>query len=258
MLMCIKQIFVNRRFKKSQFPGLRPLMVSAMDQLLPPRCLLCGLSCGSVCICDACRKDLPWTSTHCHQCGLPLGSAIDRICGQCIQAPPPFTQTLCPLRYEFPADRLVQAFKFNRQLAAGRILSQLMCDHVTGQAIPHPDTLIPVPLHNFRMIQRGFNQAYELGSYMGRALGIPLLANSLRRNRNTKAQSGLSRKQRRKNVHGAFYWHGRTRPGRHVALIDDVMTTGTTVTECTRVLKKAGARRVDIWLAARAIPANAR
>jgi len=165
---------------------------------------------------------------------------------------------MCPLRYEFPADRLVQAFKFKRQLAAGRILSHLMCEQVIGRGIPHPDALIPVPLHSFRMIKRGFNQAYELGNYLGRILDIPLLGSSLRRNRNTKAQSGLSRKQRRKNVRGAFYWRGRTLPGKHIALVDDVMTTGTTMAECTRVLKKAGARRVDVWLAARAIPAHRR
>ena len=247
-------MFNKRLFKNLSFPGFRPLMVLALDRLLPPRCLLCGLSCGSVCICDACHRDLPWTGTHCQQCGLPLGSAIDRVCGQCIQTPPPFTHTLCALRYEFPADRLVQAFKFNRQLTAGRILSQLMCDHIIGLEIPHPDTLIPVPLHNFRMIKRGYNQAYELASHVGRVLDIPVLPNHLRRNRNTRAQSGLSRKQRRKNVQGAFYWRGRARPGHHVALIDDVMTTGTTVTECARVLKKAGARQVDIWLAARAVP----
>ena len=114
--------------------------------------------------------------------------------------------------------------------------------------------LIPVPLHHLRMTKRGFNQACELGSYASRLLGTPLLATGLRRRRNTKAQSGLSRKQRRRNVRDAFYWHGHKQPGRHVALIDDVMTTGTTVSECARVLKQAGAQRVDVWVPTRAIP----
>jgi ComF family protein len=108
------------------------------------------------------------------------------------------------------------------------------------------------------MIKRGFNQAFELGSYISRVLDIPLLAGSLRRRRNTAAQSGLSRAQRRKNVRGAFYWKSDAKPGRHVALVDDVMTTATTVTECTRVLKNSGAKRVDIWTAARAIPLSYR
>lgn len=234
----------------------RPWWHSPLDFLLPPRCVLCGQPSGSICICGPCRTDLPWTGPHCHQCGLPLGSPGDNICGRCIQNTPPFTRTVCPLEYRFPADRLVQAFKFKQQLAAGRVLSHMMCDYVNRQGLSRPDMLIPVPLHKLRMIKRGFNQATELGSYISKVFDIPILASTLRRHRNTKAQSGLSRKQRRKNVKGAFYWHDRVKPGRHVALIDDVMTTGTTVTECTRVLQKAGAKRVDVWVATRAIPAR--
>jgi ComF family protein len=129
----------------------------------------------------------------------------------------------------------------------------MMCAHVIDHGLSHPDTLIPVPLHQLRFMKRGFNQAGELGRHVSKVLGIRLLTSALRRRRHTQAQSGLSRKQRRKNVHGAFYWHGSRLTGRHVALIDDVMTTGTTVTECARVLRKAGAKRVDIWVATRAI-----
>ncbi len=88
-------------------------------------------------------------------------------------------RTVCPLLYEFPANRLVQAFKFKRQLAAGRVLSHLLCEYVTHQGLDRPDMLIPVPLHNRRLLSRGFNQAYELASYAGRALDIPLLASCL-------------------------------------------------------------------------------
>lgn len=231
-------------------------MSGLLDFLLPPRCVLCGQSSDSSCLCAACKSELPWPGPHCTRCALPLGSYLDTICGACIKNPPPFTRTACPLRYEFPADRMVQAFKFRRQLVAGRILSQLLCEQVISAQLRRPDMLIPVPLHGWRLMKRGFNQAYELASYAGRRLDIPLLASALRRHRNTKAQSGLSRKQRRKNVRGAFYWHGCKKPGLHVALIDDVMTTATTVTECTRILKKAGAKRVDVWVAARAIPAG--
>jgi len=229
---------------------------TTLDLLLPPRCVLCGLPSGVVCICAACKLDLPWNGAHCHQCGLPLDASRDKTCGRCIQQPPPFTRTVCPLQYQFPADRLVQSFKFKRQLAAGRVLAYLVGEWAVKQEVDLPDMLVPVPLHNLRMIKRGFNQAYELGSYISRMLDIQIFASALRRHRNTGAQSGLSRKQRRKNVRGAFYWHGLQKPARHVALVDDVMTTGTTVTECTRVLKKAGAKRVDVWVAARAIPAN--
>lgn len=224
-----------------------------LNALLPPRCVLCGLPSGSICICGPCKNDLPWTGPQCRQCGLPLSTAQDQICGKCLQNPPSFHRTVSPLQYCFPADRLVRALKFHRQLAEGRVLSHLMCEYITVKDFTLPDVLIPVPLHRVRMIKRGFNQAGELAGYASRMLGIPLLTTGLRRKRNTKAQSGLNRKQRRRNVRGAFYWHGRNRPGRHVALIDDVMTTGTTVSECARVLKKAGAQRVDVWVPTRAV-----
>jgi ComF family protein len=171
---------------------------------------------------------------------------------------PPFTHTLAALKYQFPADRLVQSFKFNRQLVAGRILSRIMSERAIRTGIDLPGAIIPVPLHRRRLVQRGFNQAYELAADISKHLNLPLLAMALRRRRNTKAQSGLNRKQRRKNLSNAFYWAGATKPCRHIALVDDVMTTGTTVAECTRVLKTAGAKRVDVWVAARAIRARKR
>ena len=228
----------------------------AMDLLLPARCVLCTAPSDSSCICAPCKIDLPWTGPHCPQCCLPLASPGADRCGQCIQTELPFTRTVSPLQYQFPADRLVQSLKFNRQLVAGKILGQLMSECIVEDGGLHPEMLIPVPLHKYRVFKRGFNQASELGYHISNALDVPLITASLRRHRNTKAQSGLSRKQRRKNVRGAFYWHSATNPARHVALIDDVMTTGTTVTECARVLKKAGAKRVDIWVATRAIPAS--
>jgi ComF family protein len=226
----------------------------AINLLLPPRCVLCGLPSGSICICEPCKNDLPWSEPPCYQCGLPLPAGHGQTCGQCIQNSPFYDHTVSPLKYSFPADQLVRALKFHRQLAEGRVLSHLMCAHVIASGCGLPDMLIPVPLHHLRMTKRGFNQACELGSYASRLLGTPLLATGLRRRRNTKAQSGLSRKQRRRNVRRAFYWHGCKQPGRHVALIDDVMTTGTTVSECARVLKQAGAQRVDVWVPTRAIP----
>jgi ComF family protein len=230
----------------------------ALDYVLPPRCVLCGGPSGAVCICVPCKEDLPWHGPHCRRCGLPLGSARDEICGACIRKPPPFTRTVCPLLYDFPADRLVQAFKFRRQLAAGRVLSHLLCEAVTRLDTALPDMLIPVPLHRWRMFKRGFNQAGEMAAYAGRLFQVQVLASALRRRRNTPAQSGLSRKQRRRNLHGAFDWHGGAKPGRHVALVDDVMTTGATLIECAGVLKRAGARRVDVWVAARAAPPGRR
>jgi len=251
-----KRVMACQPENSSQVDGSR--WRKALDWLLPPRCVLCGGPCGAVCICTGCRKDLPWHGPHCRRCGLPLGSDRDEVCGVCIRRPPPFTRTVCPLRYDFPADRLVQAFKFKRQLAAGRVLSHLLCEAVTQLDAQLSDMLIPVPLHRWRMFTRGFNQAGEMAAYAGRVFQVQVLAGALRRRRNTPAQSGLSRRQRRRNLYQAFDWHGGVKPGRHVALIDDVMTTGATLAECARVLKRAGAKRVDVWVAARAVRAGGR
>lgn len=229
-----------------------------LDLLLPPHCVLCGLSSGPACICAVCKQALTWAGLHCRQCGLPLTAEGDRLCGHCILHPPPFSEVVYPLQYLFPADRLVQAFKFRRQHTAGRILASLMCEWIRSQATVVPDALVPVPLHALRLLRRSFNQSYEIAAHISRVFGLPLVATSLRRHRNTRAQSGLDRRARKRNVHGAFYWRGQQVPPRHVALIDDVMTTGTTVTECARILKIAGCTRVDVWVAARAIPPGQR
>lgn len=224
-----------------------------LDWLLPPHCVLCGLPSGPACICAVCKKALTRAGPRCRQCGLPLTAENDSLCGQCILHPPPFNEVVYPLQYQFPVDRLVQAFKFQRQHTAGRILARLMCEWISNQPVDHPDALVPVPLHTQRLFKRSFNQSYELAAHIGRVLGIPLQSTSLRRRRNTCAQSGLDRRQRRANVRGAFSWRNQQPPPRHVALVDDVMTTGTTVIECARILRKAGAKHVDVWVAARAI-----
>jgi ComF family protein len=224
---------------------------SLLDVLLPPSCVLCGRTVTGISLCEDCRSDLPWTGGHCRQCGLPLPHGADSICGRCVRKPPPYARTLSPLEYSFPVDRLVQAFKFRRQHAAGRVLSRLLCDWLTDLGEALPEALVPVPLHPLRFHSRGFNQAWELARYAGARLGIPVISTALRRRRHTPAQSGLDRKQRHKNIRGVFRWQARTAAPEHVAVVDDVMTTGTTAAECARVLRRAGARRVDVWVAAR-------
>lgn len=243
---------------QSETPRATVPRPTLLDWLLPPHCVLCGLPTGPACLCSLCRESLTWAGTCCRRCGLPLTAAGDSRCGQCTLHPPPFTETLYPLQYLFPADRLVQAFKFRRQHVAGRILARLMSEWIASRDTAHPDALVPVPLHPLRLFRRSFNQSHELAAHIGKVLGIPVQAAALRRRRHTRAQSGLDRRQRGRNVRGAFHWHGHRPPPRHVALVDDVMTTGTTVIECTRILKQAGARRVDVWVAARAIPPQQR
>jgi ComF family protein len=223
--------------------------------VLAPRCLVCreagdaGLD-----LCAACRADLPWNLDACRQCGLPwsgLEHPDQSSCGQCQLAPPPYARAQVALRYAFPVDRLVPRFKFHGDLAAGALLATLT--QWTLDPAEAPQLLIPVPLHRSRLRQRGYDQALELARALARESRVPLCRDRLRRVHATQAQTELGAVSRQDNVRGAF----ALRPGpalpAHVALVDDVMTTGATLGECARVLLAAGVQRVDVWAVARAL-----
>ena len=228
------------------------LRVNAIGRLLlPARCLLCAApGVDSLDLCAACRADLPWNCGACRRCGLPLdpGSGLD--CGACRLSPPPFARVQSAFRYEYPIDRLLPRFKFHGDLAAGALLAALMSWTIDPQ--DRPEALIPVPLHRGRLRSRGYDQALELARQLEHAGAPPVQAGLLQRHRATHAQSRLGAQARRGNVGQAF----ALRPGvlvpAHVALVDDVMTTGATVSGCARVLLAGGARRVDVWTIARA------
>ncbi len=218
--------------------------------VFPPRCLLCGArGDGDRDLCKGCAADLPRNRVCCARCALPLKSAA-ALCGECIKREPPFAATFAPFEYAHPLDLLLMRLKFARSLAAGRVLAQLALDALTENRVEMPHALVPVPLHRARLRERGYNQALELAQPLSDALDIPLREVLVRR-RATAAQSDLDAAARRKNVRGAFDVVGDDLP-MHVALIDDVMTTGTTIRECARVLRRAGVARVDVWVLARA------
>jgi len=218
--------------------------------LLPARCLVCGESGdGGQDLCAACRQVLPWNTPACARCALPL--AAPGQCGACLARPPPFEATWAALHYRFPLDRLLPRFKFHADLAAGRLLSQLMREALAGAV--RPQALVPVPLHPTRLRRRGYDQALELARPLARGFGVTLACGVLRRVRATAAQSELGAGARSHNVRGAFAVSGGGLPA-HVALVDDVMTTGATLGECARALRGAGVERVDVWVAARAPP----
>jgi ComF family protein len=149
-------------------------------------------------------------------------------------------------------DLLETRFKFGRDLAAGRVLSEVLIEQAQRAPPPLPDVLVCVPLHRTRLRERGFNQAVELARPLARTLGIALSNDLLERTRDTRAQTGLDAIARRRNLRGAFAVSAKRPIPRHIALFDDVMTTGSTVRECARVLRRAGAERVDVWALARA------
>jgi ComF family protein len=202
--------------------------------LFPPRCCLCGFE-GTppdLDLCHFCNADLPWD-----QESLPgLVSA---------------------LRFEPPADELVRGLKYAGVLANARVLGVLLAQAVRSRGGVAPALLVPVPLHDSRLRERGFNQALSIARYAGRELGIHLAGRALRRVRDTPSQTGLHRGERHANVRGAFEINGARswrllREAAHVALVDDVITTGSTLAETKCVLLAAGVRRVDLWAVARA------
>lgn len=220
----------------------------AARALFSPRCLLCGESgAEGRDLCRACAGALPWNDSACLRCALPLPAP--GTCGACLQRPPPLTETRAAFVYGFPLDRLVPRFKFHNDLAAGRLLSELMLQGVCG--LPRPSALVPVPLHDARLRQRGYDQAHELAKSLARALQVPLLSGLLVRARATAPQSELDAGARRRNLRRAFEVRaGAALPDR-VTLIDDVMTTGATLQAAAKSLRRAGVARVDAWVCAR-------
>jgi ComF family protein len=224
-----------------------------MDHLLPACCIVCGLPAASPGICEGCRHGLPWSSSACPVCGLPVPDVGPVACGRCLYRPPPLDAVAGAFWYEFPVRELIHRYKFHRDMAAGGVLAALWAMRAGPTTGSIPDYLVPVPLHGWRLLRRGFNQAYDLARLIGRARGVALLPRGLRRTLPTPHQAGLDAAARRRNLDGAFRWRGRPLEGEHLALVDDVMTTGATLRECARTLKRAGAGRVDAWVLARAI-----
>jgi ComF family protein len=221
--------------------------------LFPSQCRLCGVATGTALrLCPPCLANSPWIRNACTQCGTPLPvQAEDSRCGRCQQRPPAFDTTTALFHYQPPVDYLIKQLKFAHELALIPLLSALLSARLTTRAAPLPALLVPVPLHHTRLRERGFNQATELARRVGRELGIRSDHRLCKRNRDTRPQSLLSPNARRLNLRNAFSVQGSGVAG-HVAIIDDVMTTGHTSNELARVLKQAGAERVEVWVIARA------
>ncbi len=239
------------------------------DYLLPPTCILCGNpGYNSRDICRSCCADLPRNNRCCYRCAeileTPLTSSYPAppvqhpldasspaiLCGRCVSRQPAFDVTYAPFIHQGAIRHLVHALKFNADYKHARLLGMLLSEHLK-QNTERPDLILPVPLHKARYRQRGFNQSIEIGRTVAKELQIALDLNSCRRHRDTPHQTQLSAKKRRKNLKNAF---AIVKPihVRHIAILDDVMTTGTTAHELAYVLKKAGAVRVDVWVCARA------
>lgn len=213
-------------------------------------CLLCGAPSHAGLCCAACDADLPrLTGAHCPICALPAPAGS--VCGECLKQPPPFDHTVAAFSYRFPVDKLVQALKFREHL----MLADYLGDALAQRIATHPDCIVGLPLHPARLRERGFNQSLLLARHISHQLRIPLLPDACERVRNTPPQSGLPWKERGKNMRQAFACqHDAAVRGKHVAIVDDVMTTGASIGELARALKLAGASEVSAWVVARTLP----
>lgn len=213
-------------------------------------CLLCGAITGGD-FCPACYRDLPQLpASHCPVCLWPVPA--NEICGSCLKKPPAFTRTLAALRYTFPADALIHALKYQTQLAIAPVLADLFIARLeTAESLP--DVIVPMPLHPIRLRERGFNQAMEISRRIAKQTSIALLPDGCSRIKHTLPQTGLPWKERQKNIRRAFSCKIDV-SGKHVAIVDDVMTTGATLNELAQVLRRRGATEISNWVIARTLP----
>ena len=232
-----------------------------IDILFPPLCHICKTfipDAGDIHLCAGCREKLiPLDSPLCPVCGVPFATenGINHLCGPCLSHPPAYTAARAALVFIGPVQDLVHRFKYGHKVHLCRPLGLLTAGHLAGFAAHvAADLVIPVPLHKKRLRWRGYNQAVLLGGILAKQWRLPLLRHNLRRVRWTEPQVNLAATERAENVRGAFAVTDKDAVvGKRVILVDDVFTTGSTVAECAKTLKCAGAEAVFVVTAARVV-----
>jgi ComF family protein len=234
--------------------------------LLPPRCVLCRRpgQPPAYDLCADCECEIPVVPDPCRRCGLPRnggeeggegGDGGEGGCARCRALDLPYAQCAAPWAYEFPVTQLVQALKYEGALANARVFGTRIAIQASGEAADswcRSALVVPMPLHSSRLVERGFNQSHEIARVVTRLLDLKLAPKGLRRVRGTAPQVGLSRRERAGNLRGAFVAEPDIVAGQHVVLIDDVVTTGSTVAAAAQALLVAGASEVVVWALARA------
>lgn len=228
--------------------------MAAARRALPQRCELCAGSSGSDLVCAACTRDLPRLGAGCPVCALPTDSGV--VCGSCLAHPPAFDATTAAFVYAFPVDRLIQAFKYQGRLALAHWCAAAILAERESRPRPDPDLMVALPLSLERQRERGYNQAAEIARALMARTGVPLLGSGVRRVRAAPPQATLPWSARAQNVRGAFGCEVDL-SGRRLAVIDDVMTTGSSLAELAKTLKAAGAATVENWVVARTLPPHA-
>ncbi len=225
---------------------------SALARHWPAPCAVCG-SWVAGGLCAACQARFIPPRLRCRCCGLGLAAPAE-VCGRCLRQPPPMARTGVALDYAFPWDRLITAFKFGQRPELASVLAPLLVAALHATNAPRPDAVLPVPLAPARLRERGYNQAWELARRVARALDCPAWPTGLQRWRDTAAQTRLDAAERQANLRDAFLPNPalpQRLAGRHVALVDDVMTTGATVSAAAELLCRCGVAEVSVWVLAR-------
>lgn len=220
-------------------------------QLTPAQpCVLCGRMSHDGLWCTACDRSLPYlAAASCPSCALPTPAG--ELCGHCLRHPPLFDRTAAAFAYAYPLDRLIQAMKYREQLALAGAFAGKLVQRIDRERLP--DLVIAMPLHPAKLRERGFNQSLLLAAAISRELQLELLPHACRRVRDTPPQSALPFKERKKNVRDAFCCDADL-GGLHVALIDDVLTTGASLNALAAAVKKRGATEISAWVVARTLP----
>jgi len=220
------------------------------SSLYPHTCFICDQAgSDSLDLCLNCLQDLKINKHSCVICDIEL-TTDNSTCGKCLKTTPHFDQVSTLYRYEGIAQFLIQSLKFQTKHCCAKIMGTLMAEHFK-HLDEKPDAIMAVPLHTQRIIERGFNQSEQIAQHLHKQLGIPTFQNSLTRTINTASQASLNAIERRKNIKGAFRYKA-LKDIESVAIVDDVVTTGSTANEIAKTLKKAGVKRVEIWAFSRA------
>jgi ComF family protein len=241
------KITINNWLKNNQL-----LNFSTFTSLLfKQNCLLCAASqANNDGLCEACLKNLPYSpTTSCPQCGLCSNGLV---CGSCLNSTPDFDATHAVFIYAFPIDAMMQGYKYGNMLHLSQTFGQLLAQKTNLVSV---DLIIPMPMHPARLNERGFNQALEIAKVITKTHKEKLDFVSAIRHKLTPPQASLPFKERVKNIKGAFQMNTDL-AGKRVAIIDDVMTTGASLNELAKTLKKAGASHVECWVIARTLPPN--
>jgi ComF family protein len=221
--------------------------------LFPYVCIICNLrSDTNRDLCSFCKNELPWILNPCEQCGTQLTGVSLQKCGSCLKSPLPFDQTIALFHYENPIVSLITKLKFHNNLVYARVLGQLLLERIIKHYLEQrlPDCIIPIPLHSHRLKERGYNQSLELARPISKKLGVSIEYKSCQRVIATQPQTSLTAEQRKKNIHNAFQIATEFNTN-HVAVIDDVITTSSTMTEFCNTLKKHNIAKIDVWCIAK-------